>query len=144
MKIKDRLYGEVDDSCGVCGIPDRQILTIHHIDGNRGNNAYDNQIVLCHNCHGRHHQNKGLSEGQILDRKRHLIQKTLTTHGLNALKIASRNGSGVIAMPFLLHHLVDLGFMKKEETQMKYGDIEATARFAITNDGISLLKKWFK
>jgi hypothetical protein len=143
VKIDDRIYGEVDDACAICGLRDRQILTIHHIDGDRSNNAYDNQIVLCHNCHTRYHQNKGLTEDQIRSRKRHLIAKTLTTYGLNALKIASRNGEGVVALPFLLFHLVDLGFMKKEETQMTYAYIEATARFAITKDGSDLLEKWF-
>ena len=143
VKIEDRVYGEVDDACAICGVQDRQILTIHHIDGDGSNNAYDNQIVLCHNCHCRHHQDKGLSEEQIRNRKKHLIEKTLTTYGLNALKIASRNGEGVVAMPFLLCHLVDLGFMQKEETQTTYGDIEATARFAITEKGAALLKEWF-
>ncbi len=143
VKIEDRLYGEVDDACAICGVRDRQILTIHHIDGNNSNNAYDNQIILCHNCHSRHHQSKGLDEDQIRDRKRHLIEKTLTTYGLNALKVASRNSEGVIAMPFLLFHLVDLGFMRQGETQTTYGDIEATARFAITAEGSALIKKWF-
>ena len=143
MKLEDQLYGEVDDSCAICGSRDNQALTIHHIDRDRTNNAYDNQIVLCHNCHTRYHNDKGISELQIRDRKRHLITKTVTTYGLNALKIADRNGSGVIAIPFLLYHLVDLGFMTKEETQMSYGDIEATARFSITTNGKALLSKWF-
>ncbi len=143
MKLVDRLYGEVDDSCALCGTRDGQALTVHHIDSDRTNNAYDNQIVLCHNCHTRFHENKGISRSQICDRKRHLITKTLTIYGLNALKLADRNGPGVIAIPFLLYHLVDLGFMTKEETQMTYGDIEATARFAITPNGKALLKKWF-
>jgi len=68
----------------------------------------------------------------------------MTTYGLNALKIARRNGFGVIAMPFLLYHLVDLGYMTKEENQMGYGDQkDATARFAITEKGKAVLDKWF-
>ena len=60
------------------------------------------------------------------------------------MKIADRNNFGVIAMPFLLFHLVSLGYMKKEETQMGYGDQDdATARFAITESGSNLLEKWF-
>ena len=105
MRLEDRLYGEVDDSCAICGVRDRQVLTIHHIDGDHGNNAYDNQIVLCHNCHNRYHQNKGLSLQQLQDRKRQLITNTVTTYGLNALKIADRSGGSVVAMPFLLYHL---------------------------------------
>jgi hypothetical protein len=63
---------------------------------------------------------------------------------LNSLKIAARNDFGVIAMPFLLYHLVDLAYRTEEENQMGYGKQEdATARFAITPDGSRLLQKWF-
>lgn len=144
MKLQDFLYTETDDSCAICGIKGIQILTIHHIDENPSNNVYDNTIVLCHNCHNQYHQDKGLSREDVENRKRHLIQKTLTQYGLNAMKIASRNDYGVLAMPFLLYHLVQLDYMTKEETQMGYGDQEdATARFAITENGKNLLRKWF-
>jgi hypothetical protein len=144
MKDEDVLFAETDDACAICGIRGINILTIHHIDGDRTNAKYDNKIVFCHNCHGQHHQDKGLSREQIENRKRHLIQKTITTYGLNALKIADRNNFGVIAMPFLLYHLVGLGYMTKEEEQMGYGDQDdATARFAITEEGRRILKKWF-
>jgi len=60
------------------------------------------------------------------------------------MKIAKRNNFGVIALPFLLYHLVDLGYMSKEEDQMGYGDqTDATARFAITEKGKSILDNWF-
>src|ERR1044072_2433701 len=144
MKLEDWLYGETDDTCAVCGIRGTQILTVHHIDNNRSNNVYDNTIILCHNCHTQHHQNKGLTHEQIESRKRHLIQKTLTQYGANAMRIADRNNFGVVAMPFLLYHLVQLGYMTKEERQMGYGDQEdATSRFAITESGRALLRKWF-
>jgi coproporphyrinogen III oxidase-like Fe-S oxidoreductase len=144
MNLHEQLFVETDDSCAICGLRGIGVLTEHHIDGDRSNNTYDNLIVLCHNCHHAHHQDKGLSTQQIEDRKRHLIQKTLTTYGLNAMKIASRNNFGVVAMPFLLYHLVDTGYMTKEEEQMGYGEQEdATARFAITERGRSLLSKWF-
>jgi hypothetical protein len=141
---KDRLYIETDDSCAICYIRGINILTIHHIDENSSNNKYDNMIVLCHNCHNGYHNKKIVTEDQIIDRKRHLIHKTLTDYGLNAMKIANRNNFGVIAMPFLLFHLVSLDYMTKEETQMGYGDQDdATARFATTESGRDLLKKWF-
>jgi hypothetical protein len=144
MNEEDRLFFETDDSCAICGMRGIKILTIHHIDNAHKHNTYDNQIVLCHNCHIRHHQNKGLSKEEIQVRKRHLIEKTLTIYGLNALKIAYRNNFGVVAMPFLLYHIVDLGYMTKEERQMGYGKQEdATARFAITDSGRSLLQMWF-
>lgn len=144
MKLSDVLYGETDDACAICGTRGTNVLTEHHIDEDRSNNRYDNRIVLCHNCHNGYHQNRGVTAAQITDRKRHLIKKTLTTYGLNALKISHRNNFGVLAMPFLLYHLVDMGYMTKEEDQMGYGDQDdATSRFAITEDGRRLLSKWF-
>lgn len=142
--MKDWLYRETDDACAICGIRGMRRLTIHHIDNNHSNNVYDNTIILCHNCHTEHHQEEGLSREQIETRKRHLIQKTLTQYGINAMRIAQRNNFGVVAMPFLLYHLIDLGYMTKEENQMGYGDQkDATARFAITESGRDLLRKWF-
>ena len=144
IKLSDRLYAETDDACAICGIRGAAILTEHHIDGEPSNNVYDNVIILCHNCHHNHHSDKGLTHEQIVSRKRHLIQKTVTTFGLNALKIADRNNFGVVAMPFLLYHLVDLGYMTKEEDQMGYGkQKDATSRFAITESGRALLARWF-
>jgi HNH endonuclease len=145
MNLPDRLYGETDDSCALCGLSAAEALTIHHIDGNEANDIYENTIVLCHNCHQRYHQEKGISRAQIETRKRHLIQKTVTVYGVNAMKIAARNNFGVVALPFLLYHLVDLGYMTKEEAQMDYGNQDdATARFAITAKGREVLGKWLE
>jgi len=145
MRLEDWLYGETDDSCALCAVRGVQLLTLHHIDKNPSNHVYENLIVLCHNCHTRYHQGKGVSEDDIRNRKRHLIRKTLTAYGLNALKIAARNNFGVVAMPFLLHHTVALGYMTKEEPQMGYGEQEdATARFAVTNRGRLLLSTWLE
>jgi hypothetical protein len=144
MRLSDRLYFETDDACAICGLRGIGVLTKHHIDGDRYNSMYDNRIVLCHNCHHICHNNKGITDDKIIECKRHLILKTITIYGLNAMKIASRNNFGVIAMPFLLYHLVDLGYISKEENQMGYGDQhDATARFAITEAGRQLLVKWF-
>lgn len=144
MNLDDYLFGETDDACAICGIRGTKILTVHHIDNNHSNNTYRNTIVLCYNCHQSHHENKGPTAKEIERRKKHLIQKTLTQYGLNALKIAHRNKIGVIAMPFLLYHLVDLGYMTKEEDQMGDGlQNDATARFVITEEGINLLRKYF-
>jgi 5-methylcytosine-specific restriction endonuclease McrA len=112
MNTSDLIYAETDDSCAICGAKGIDILSEHHIRSDRSNNEYDNLIVLCHNCHHKI-TSKGLSRQQIEDRKRHLIQKTITTYGLNAMKTAKRNDFGVIAMPFLLYHLVDIGYMTK-------------------------------
>lgn len=145
MNMEEWLFTETDDTCAICGIRGSQILTVHHIDDNRENNVYDNTIALCHNCHIQYHEEKGVTLEQINDRKRHLIQKTLTHYGLNAMKIADRNDFGVVAMPFLLFHIVQLGYMTKEENQMGYGgQKDVTARFAITSLGRDLLRKWFR
>ncbi|WP_022665641.1 HNH endonuclease [Desulfospira joergensenii] len=140
------LFHETDNACALCGARGSEILTIHHIDENREHNHYDNLIVLCHNCHNPYHDpNKNIpTKEQVFGRKRSLIHKTVTTFGINALKIAKRNNFGVIAFPYMLYHLCELGYMKKEETQMGYGKIEdATSRFSITEGGINLLNKWF-
>lgn len=143
VKLADRLYTETDDSCALCGLHSAEALTIHHMDGDSANNVYENTIVLCHNCHQRYHQNRGISGADIDTRKRHLIQKTVTTYGISALKIAGRNDFGVVAYPFLLLHLVDLGYMTQQETQMGYGEQhDATARFAITPKGRDVLARW--
>ncbi len=148
MRLHDRLYREVDDSCALCGLRGVELLTIHHIDGNSRHDTYENQIVLCHNCHKRYHDGKGVTERQIRDRKRHLIAKSLTIYGLNALKIASRNKVGVPGAPFLLLHLVDLGYLKKGKMVSSYGEaggeVELEAVFSITELGRSVLKEWFK
>lgn len=167
MTLDDRLYQEVDDGCALCGLRGIDVLGIHHIDGDARHNIYENTIVLCHNCHRRFHDAKGVTEGHVRSRKRHLIHKMLTTYGLNALKIADRNGIGVVAMPFLLHHLVELGYLEQQESVMEYspgavlfqggagfvsgdfdmnaveGEVKAIARFAITELGRSVLRDWF-
>ena len=147
FKTPDILYYEVDDSCALCGVRGQNILTVHHIDEDRDDkDTYDNLIILCHNCHTSYHNHKCLepSKEQIKNRKRNLIHKTITTYGLSAMKISSRNGFGVIAFPYMLYHLCELGYMEKKEAQMGYDKIvDATARFSITNHGRCILDKWF-
>lgn len=148
MSTKEILFLETSYSCAYCGIRQIENLTIHHIDGNPQNNKYDNQIVLCHNCHHRCENKKGISLKNIKEKKKILIYKTLTQYGVNALKMAYRNDFGIIALPFLLYHLVDMGYMTKQEEQMGYGDgnkyTEVTVRFEITSEGKALYEKWFK
>jgi len=142
MTTEEWLYLETDDSCAICGARGRDILTIHHIDCDKTNNAYDNQIVLCHNCHQAYHQKCVLTKTTITDRKRHLIAKILTQYGVNALKIACRQEDGVPAQPFLLHHLVDLGYLHAGEEFMYHGDLLVLATFSATDAGRDLVKKW--
>lgn len=148
MKTDDRLYQEVDDSCALCGGRGVDALGIHHIDGDRSNNTYENQIVLCHKCHKNYHDGTGVTDEHVRTRKRHLILKSVTPFGLSALKIASRNGFGVAAAPFLLLHLVDLNYLKREETISSYGRskrmVDTEVRFSITPRGQEVLEGWLE
>jgi hypothetical protein len=149
MRLEDRLYFETDDACAMCGARGPNVLTVHHIHHRQGESRddYDNQIVLCYNCHGQYHEKgrrpKLLTRPQIVSRKRHLIMKTMTQYGLNALKRASREREGIVGFPFLLYHLVELGYMKQEEVQMTYGELEVTSRFTATPRGRRLMRQWF-
>lgn len=99
---------------------------------------------LCYNCHHRYHQQSGLPKSEIINRKKHLIMKILAQYGINALKIASRNDFGVVGMPFLLYHLVNLGYLKEEKNQMGFGPLnDVTSLFTITDKGKCLIEKWF-
>ena len=146
MTAKETLFREGENSCAYCGQRGIENLTIHHIDHDRENNEYDNLIILCHNCHHRYNENKGISKEDIFRLKCDLIVKTLTQYGINALKISYRNDFGVVAMPYILFHLLDLGYMSKEEEISSYGDgekyVEVQARFAITEKGKRLYEKW--
>ncbi|MDQ3564784.1 MAG: hypothetical protein M3436_11795 [Pseudomonadota bacterium] len=55
-------YLETEDSCAYCGHKDLRSLTIHHLESTTPKNEdYDNKMVLCHNCHQCHHEDKGPS-----------------------------------------------------------------------------------
>jgi len=44
--------------CQICDCDDEEVLETHHIDGNRNNNAQENLMTLCCNCHMKiHHRN---------------------------------------------------------------------------------------
>lgn len=42
---------KVEPTCNICGIKDKRILLIHHLDHNRKHNVIENLIWLCWNCH---------------------------------------------------------------------------------------------
>ncbi|WP_156404472.1 HNH endonuclease [Curvibacter sp. PAE-UM] len=146
-RTNDLLYIETEDSCANCGIRDVRALTIHHIEQVKPKNeAYDNKIVLCHNCHQCHHDGTGPSDKQLRDIKRRLIVKTLTRLGLNALKRANRH-SMVAASPFTVDHLVEWGYLKHVEDLSSWGDesgeeFPLESIYKITDRGRELLQKW--
>jgi hypothetical protein len=149
-KTDELLYLETEGACAYCGHRDRRALTIHHLaQSNPKNEDYDNKLVLCHNCHQCHHEGKGATAKELLEIKRQLILKTLTRSGLNAMKEANRR-TQVVAMPFLVNHLVEYGYLTQGEmirgewssddnTMPKY---IVDAEYTITLQGKALLKKW--
>lgn len=144
------LFLETDGACAYCGHKDSRALTIHHMQQSTPKNEdYDNKIILCHNCHQRHHQGKGATEDELNEIKRRLIIKTLTRPGLNALKYAYRR-SLVAAAPFLVNHLIEYGYLAEKDVVsnwIEYDDatepeIIMTATYTITKEGKALLDKW--
>lgn len=55
--------------CVVCKTKDMRVLTVHHIDKDRTNNAVENLAWLCHNCHFLvHHYDVGRDLGLLKPR----------------------------------------------------------------------------
>ena len=149
-KTDELLFMESDAACACCGTRDVRTLTIHHIDqSSPKDESYDNKIILCHNCHQCHHDGKGATEKELKDIKRRLIVKSLTQVGLNAMKQAYRKPF-VVAMPFLVVHLVERGYLKygemlsgtREGESSEGSWLVETASYTITSTGRALLKKW--
>lgn len=46
--------------CEHCGLKDKRVLVVHHIDHSRQNNELDNLQWLCRNCHYLAHEGKTL------------------------------------------------------------------------------------
>lgn len=146
-RTDDLLFSETDGACALCGFKDLRALTIHHLEqSNPKNENYDNKLLLCHNCHHSHHQDKGASADDLSAIKRCLILKTLTVPGANAMKSAYRR-DGVVAMPFLVNHLVELGYLRpaetiRSDTNQKGEEVVTDAMYTLTDDGRVLLEKW--
>lgn len=148
-RTDELLYLETDGACAYCGFKDSRALTIHHLQQSKHKDeSYDNKLVLCHNCHQQHHEGKGVTTDELNKIKCRLIIKTLTRVGLNAMKQARRQ-SEVVAMPFLVNHLVEFGYLiQREVIRGELSENNATytsiidATYAITPEGAALLKKW--
>lgn len=146
---EDLLFAETEGGCANCGLKDSRALTIHHIEQSKPKNEdYDNKIVLCHNCHQCHHEGHEPTADALKDIKRRLIIKTLTRPGLNALKQAYRR-TYVVAMPFLVNHLVEQQYLEFKEVMSSMVDddnpaeeIETDVVYMITPTGRQLLEKW--
>lgn len=57
---------KVPPVCKKCKTVDVRVLTVHHKDRNRKNNALSNLIWLCHNCHFLVHHHKSESKGFLV------------------------------------------------------------------------------
>lgn len=146
--ISQLLVEETDGACAYCGIKDYRILTEHHIEQMEPKDqSYDNRIILCHNCHHLYHQDKGPSKTDIMKIKKRLICKTLTQQGVNAVKESYRKGR-VVAVPYLVNHLIELGYMQQIEITMTVSDdngedtIVGSALYELTELGKQFAKKW--
>ena len=144
------LFLETDGACAYCGHKDSRALTMHHIQQSKPKNEdYDNKIVLCHNCHQCHHENKGPTTDELNEIKRRLIIKTLTRTGLNAMKYAYRR-SVVVATPFLVNHLIEYRYLTEKEVLSNWIEVDdatepniiINATYTITTEGKALLDKW--
>jgi hypothetical protein len=140
---EEMLFSETDSSCAYCGIKDYRVLTIHHIiQQEPKDESYDNEIVLCHNCHHLYHQAKGPTLDDLKIIKKRLILKTLTQQGINALKEAYRKGS-VVASPYLINHLIELQFLEFSDFISTYGpDQIIDAEYRLTEKGKLFTEKW--
>ena len=144
----DLLLAETDGACAYCGNKDNRVLTVHHIHQREPKDeSYDNKIIFCHNCHQLYHQAKGPSESDIVAIKKRLIQKTLTQQGVNAVKEGCRKGF-VVAAPYLVNHLVELGFMRQTGVLAEMGTADheqsavVDAAYELTDAGKALAGKW--
>ncbi len=142
------LTTETEGACAYCGIKDYRVLTVHHINQQEPKNeSYDNKIVLCQNCHQLYHQNKGPSKQDIIAIKRRLIQRTLTPQGVNAVKESYRKGL-VVAAPYLVNHLVELGFLRQTDiltsmaTATNEQGVITDAVYELTEVGKNLAENW--
>ena len=146
--VSDLVQAETDGACAYCGIKDFRVLTEHHIEqAEPKDQSYDNRIVLCHNCHHLHHEGKGATKDEIKEIKRRLICKTLSRHGVNALKECYRNGR-VVASPYTVNHLVELRCLRRVEDFTRVTDdgwekaVVADAIYELTAEGKRLVEKW--
>ena len=49
-------------TCKRCGVTDLRLLNVHHLDENHKNNAVENLVWLCYNCHFLVHKDKNEKE----------------------------------------------------------------------------------
>lgn len=55
LDFQEMIDKRVVISCQRCGKGECRLL-VHHLDGNHDNDARDNMVIWCHQCHNQHHQ----------------------------------------------------------------------------------------
>lgn len=65
-KLAAQVLFSSDRTCCVCREPDKK-TQIHHIDGNPGNNSFDNLCVICLDCHSDAHTNQAFTRNLTPD-----------------------------------------------------------------------------
>ncbi len=55
----------LENSTCACGVSEKYLLQIHHIDGNHNNNIPENLEVVCANCHVKRHLRKN-KKGELV------------------------------------------------------------------------------
>lgn len=149
------LYEESGYQCAHCGHREGLDLTIHHLKprSQGGPTEYGNLIVLCHNCHHRVEQTHTLNPRDLRRIKEYLVHRLFTQAGVNALKIAYRNPlKKVVVAPYLVQHLVDMGFLEfdedvssvtwEDEPELKAAEIVTLATYTLTNKGSDIAEQW--
>lgn len=56
LKLMRKLHASPE--CKNCGIDNKKVLIVHHVDKNRKNNSIENLMWLCRNCHYLIHNGK--------------------------------------------------------------------------------------
>lgn len=68
VAYRRKAFNYYQNECSACGYKEHsEVLDVHHIDSNRENNAIDNLIILCPNCHA------GITRGYATLKDRKLI-----------------------------------------------------------------------
>ncbi len=83
QKMRRELQKEAGSICPFCGNDEVAIHEVHHIDEDRGNNAFTNLIHLCGNCHSKVTVGT-ISKDAVINKKQQLMAQRRVTPPSNA------------------------------------------------------------
>jgi 5-methylcytosine-specific restriction endonuclease McrA len=61
-KIRKRIIDEFNGKCLICN---NSASSVHHLDYDKGNNNYENLVLLCNSCHAKTNTNRDEWEERI-------------------------------------------------------------------------------